>query len=572
MDCSRKRHLILHLLVFLLLNNSLLLTCRAWVRHTFVIEETPYTRLCSTKKILTVNGQFPGPTLHVHRGDTLIVDVYNKAKHNITIHWHGVRQPRNPWSDGPAYITQCPIQPGGMFSYEIIFSKEEGTLWWHAHTDWNRITVHGAIAIYPKHGTAYPFPKPVAEQVLILGEWWKRDVMQVLRQALRTGGQPNISDAFTINGQPGDLFPCSKPGTFKLPVEQGKTYLLRIVNAAMNDNLFFAIAQHKLTVVGRDASYNKPLTRDYILISPGQTIDALLEANQPQNQYYIAARAYSSGQGVNFDNTTTTAFLQYSGSGNYAATSPPYSLPFLPFYNDTNAAVGFTNALRSLANEEHPIDVPLTVDTRIIATISANTFRCPYNSCQGTNGTRLAARMNNISFVNPPIDILQAYYYGINGDFGSRFPDKPPFVFNYTAQFLPQSLQTPRRGTEVKFLDYNSAVELVFQGTNLVAGEDHPMHLHGYSFYMVGWGFGNFDKKKDPLRYNLVDPPELNTILVPKNGWSAIRFRADNPGVWFMHCHLERRLTWGMNAVFIVKDGEQEEARLLPPPPGLPPC
>lgn len=45
----------------------------------------------------------------------------------------------------------------------------------------------------------------------------------------------------------------------------------------------------------------------------------------------------------------------------------------------------------------------------------------------------------------------------------------------------------------MKVLEYNTAVEIVFQGTDLLAGTDHPMHLHGYSFYVVGGGFGNFD-------------------------------------------------------------------------------
>lgn len=52
------------------------------------IEETSYTRLCSTKNILTVNGQFPGPTLHIRQGDTAIVNVYNNGTQNITIHWY----------------------------------------------------------------------------------------------------------------------------------------------------------------------------------------------------------------------------------------------------------------------------------------------------------------------------------------------------------------------------------------------------------------------------------------------------------------------------------------------------
>ena len=51
------------------------------------VKNVPYTRLCSTKNILTVNGQFPGPTLHVNKGDTIVVDVLNKANYNITIHW-----------------------------------------------------------------------------------------------------------------------------------------------------------------------------------------------------------------------------------------------------------------------------------------------------------------------------------------------------------------------------------------------------------------------------------------------------------------------------------------------------
>ncbi|KAK2632523.1 hypothetical protein EUGRSUZ_L01441 [Eucalyptus grandis] len=545
------------------------LQCKALARYTFVVEETPYKRLCSTKNILTVNGQFPGPTLYVHKGDTIIVDVYNKAKYNITIHWHGVKQPRYPWSDGPEYITQCPIQPGAKFSQKVIFSIEEGTLWWHAHSDWSRATVHGAIVIYPKKDSSYPFPKPDAEVPIILGEWWKKPIMEVYHEMLRTGGDPNVSDAYTINGQPGDLYPCSKQDTFKLRVEQGKTYLLRIINAAMQDLLFFSIANHSVTVVATDASYTKPLTRDIITISPGQTIDVLLKANQNPDHYYMAARVYSSALGVAYDNTTTTAVVEYSGK--YAPTSPT-PLPQLPYYNDTSSSVNFTGSLRSLASDEHPIDVPKNITNHFIFTISVNSFPCPNNSCAGPNGTRLAASVNNISFTNPSIDILQAYYYGIKGVFGTRLPSFPPYIFNFTADDLPLDLETPKRGTEAKVLKYNSTVDLVFQGTNLEAGTDHPIHLHGYSFYVVGWGFGNFDLKKDPLDYNLVDPPLQNTIAVPKNGWTTIRFRADNPGVWFMHCHIERHLTWGMDTAFIVRNGVPPNTHLLSPPPDMPPC
>ncbi|CAK9174192.1 unnamed protein product [Ilex paraguariensis] len=523
------------------------------------VKEAPYTRLCSTKNILTVNGQFPGPTLYAQTGDTIIVDVHNRGNQNITIHWyellslslsrHGVKMPRYPWSDGPEFITQCPIKPGGKFSQKIVLSDEEGTLWWHAHSDWSRATVHGAILIYPKNGTNYPFPKPHAEVPLILGEWWKSDIQAVMEEFMENGGDPNNSDAYLINGQPGDLYPCSIPDTFKLTVEYGKTYLVRMINTIMNNILFFSVANHQITVVGTDGSYTKPLKTNYLAISPGQTIDFLLEANQKPNHYYMAARAYNSAKGVPFANTTTTAIIQYKG--NNRPSSPP-PLPLLPAYNDTNASASFAGSLRSLANKDHPINVPLKISTKLFFTLSINTLPCANNnSCEGPGGNQLSASVNNITLQHTRTDILEAYYRQRNGIYGNDFPKFPTSAFNYTADSLPVELQTPRKASEVRVIKYNSTVELVFQGTNLVAGVDHPMHLHGYNFYVVGWGIGNFDKRKDPKNYNLVDPPLVNTIAVPKNGWAAIRFKADNPGVWFMHCHFERHISWGMGMTFI---------------------
>ncbi|KAI9098547.1 hypothetical protein K1719_025172 [Acacia pycnantha] len=538
-------------------------------RYEFVVKEASYTRLCCTKNILTVNGQIPGPTISVHKGETVYVDVYNKGRYNITLHWHGVKEPNNPWPDGPEYITQCPIQPGGKFRQKVVFSTEEGTLWWHAHSDWSRATVYGAIIVYPRRN--YPFPKPHAQIPIIFGEWWKSDVRKVYKEFLKSGGSPNNSDAITINGQPGDLYPCSKSRTFKVNVDKGKTYLLRMVNAAMNLFLFVSVSNHKLTLVGTDGSYTRQLTRDYIVIAPGQTMDVLLHANQKPNHYYMAARAYSSGVGVPFDNTTATAIIQYSGKYNTTSSSSP-SLPDLPYYNDTDAAFKFYSSIRGLP-DKFPHIVPANYSTNIVTTLSINTFPCRKGqTCNGPNTTRLASSMNNISFVTPSIDILEAYYYHINGVFGWRFPTFPPLMFNFTADYLPLELEIPRKGTEVKVLRFGARVQVVFQGTNLVAGIDHPMHLHGFSFYVVGYGKGNFNEQMHTKDFNLIDPPLVNTVAVPKNGWAAVRFTATNPGVWFMHCHLDRHLSWGMETVFIVKNGKRSNQTLLPPPPDMPPC
>lgn len=537
--------------------------------YTFVIKAQPVTRLCQTQNIITVNGQFPGPTLNVTSGDTLIVEVFNYARYNVTIHWHGVRQMRTAWADGPEFITQCPIRPGGSYTYRFTLEGQEGTLWWHAHSSWLRATVYGALIINPKPGTTYPFPQPCHEtEPIILGEWWNSNPIDVVNQATRTGAPPNISDAFTINAQPGDLYPCSSSDTYRLSVKAGESYLLRIINAALNAELFFTVADHVLLVVAVDASYTKLLHTQVVMLGPGQTTDVLLIANKPVAKYYMAARAYASTQGVAFDNTTTTAILDYEGS----SASSPVS-PNLPNYNDTATVTQFTTGLRSLATPDHPVNVPFNIDENLFMTVGLGLLDCPGQPCGGPNGKRSTASMNNISFVLPRMfSLLQAHYFGIPGVFTKDFPDNPPVQFDYTAQNVSTALWAPVQGTKVKVLKYNSAVQIILQGTSIVTGENHPIHLHGYDFYIVGEGFGNFDPQRDPLTFNLIDPPQRNTVGVPVNGWSAIRFVANNPGVWLMHCHLDVHITWGLAMAFAVENGPHHLARLEAPPLDLPLC
>lgn len=45
-----------------------------------------------------------------------------------------------------------------------------------------------------------------------------------------------------------------------------------------------------------------------------------------------------------------------------------------------------------------------------------------------------------------------------------------------------------------------------------------------------------------------------------------------NAGAWLFHCHLEMHLSWGMEMVFVVKDGVGPDQTLPPPPPDYPPC
>ncbi|PKA66886.1 Laccase-3 [Apostasia shenzhenica] len=490
------------------------------------------------------------------------------AETSICSPWHGVRQKRNGWADGPEYVTQCPIQPGGSYTYRFIIVGQEGTLWWHAHTSWVRATVHGALIIHPKIYSSYPFRKPDVEFPVILGEWWNKNPIEVLRQALKTGGAPNASDAFTINGRPGDLYNCSGEEITVFPVATGDIVLLRFINAAMNTELFVSVADHPMTVVAVDASYTKPFTTSVILLGPGQTTDVLIHATHHSGRFYIAAHAFASSPAAPLDNTTTTAILEYNTGE--TTTNPP-ALPRLPAFNDSAAADAFAAGLKS----PRPVKIPAPVDNRLFTTVGLGLFNCPPGKqCGGPNGTRFGASMNNISFVLPrgKLSLLQAAVFGVSGVFTADFPASPPVKFDYTGNNISRSLWQPMKATKLYPVKFGSVMEVVLQGTSIVGVDEHPTHLHGYNFYVLARGKGNFDRRRDEGKFNLVDPPKRNTIGVPAGGWAVIRFVADNPGVWLMHCHIDSHLTWGLATALLVENGVGERESTLPPPPDLPAC
>ncbi|XP_019254607.1 PREDICTED: laccase-4-like isoform X2 [Nicotiana attenuata] len=478
------------------------------------------SRLCSTKPIVTVNGRFPGPTIYAREDDRVLIKVLNHVKYNVSIHWHGIRQLRTGWADGPAYITQCPIQPGQSYIYNF--------------------TITGQRA-----------------------EWWKSDTEAVINEALKSGLAPNVSDAHTINGHPGPVSNCPTQGGYTLSVKPGKTYMLRVINAALNEELFFKIAGHKMTVVEVDATYVKPFKTDTIVIAPGQTTNVIVTADQSFGKYMVAASPFMDAP-IAVDNITATATLHYSG----ALGSSPITLTSTPPQNATSVANNFLDALKSLNSKKYPAKVPQTVDHSLFFTVGLGINPCP--TCKQANGSRVVASVNNITFVMPTVALLQAHFFGINGVFTTDFPANPPFVFNYTGT-APTNLATTT-GTKVYRLPYNATVQLVLQDTGIIAPENHPTHLHGFNFFLVGKGLGNFNSKTDPKNFNLIDPVERNTIGVPSGGWVAIRWRADNPGVWFMHCHLEVHTTWGLKMAFLVDNGEGPSESLLPPPKDLPKC
>lgn len=76
----------------------------------------------------------------------------------------------------------------------------------------------------------------------------------------------------------------------------------------------------------------------------------------------------------------------------------------------------------------------------------------------------------------------------------------------------------------------------------------HPMHLHGHTFQVAGRGNGTWNGDESLLH---PIPAKRDTVVIPPAGYLVLRYRANNPGAWFFHCHIDFHVAGGMAAVII---------------------
>lgn len=97
----------------------------------------------------------------------------------------------------------------------------------------------------------------------------------------------------------------------------------------------------------------------------------------------------------------------------------------------------------------------------------------------------------------------------------------------------------------------------------------HPFHLHGYLMQILETGSRDDYENGNPAYRKLTrKAPLKDTIAVPSGGYAIGRFRATNPGLWLMHCHIEYHMHIGMR--LIIKVGTKKN--MVPPPKNFPVC
>jgi FtsP/CotA-like multicopper oxidase with cupredoxin domain len=218
-----------------------------------------------------INRQVPGPRLELTEGDHVRINFTNHLPEPATMHWHGLIVPNR--MDGPGYITQDPVPPGGRYVYEYIV-RQAGTYFYHSHTRPDRqqaLGLYGALIIHPRDSAAEP--RTNYDYVVQLQEWLNRDGL-TYPAMLMEGGLPNY---FTINGK-------AYPATDTLRMKVGETIKFRFIGT--NNNFIHPMHMHggPFKVVARDGVM-LPITAqfeaDVINVAPGQRYDVIWPAREP---------------------------------------------------------------------------------------------------------------------------------------------------------------------------------------------------------------------------------------------------------------------------------------------------
>jgi FtsP/CotA-like multicopper oxidase with cupredoxin domain len=95
-------------------------------------------------------------------------------------------------------------------------------------------------------------------------------------------------------------------------------------------------------------------------------------------------------------------------------------------------------------------------------------------------------------------------------------------------------VEQPRNGAPLVQVKRGQRIGLRFVNET---GMAHPMHLHGHSFQVID------------INGQVLDGAVRDTVLVPPRTSVTVAFDCDNPGTWYLHCHVLWHLAAGMAAL-----------------------
>ncbi|KAF5360195.1 hypothetical protein D9758_011376 [Tetrapyrgos nigripes] len=449
-------------------------------------------------------GSLPGPIIRGKKGDHFSLKVKDELVdpdfiRTTSVHWHGIDQKHTAWADGPSFITQCPIAPFHSFQYQFDVPDQAGTFWYHSHVGTQYCDgLRGAFIIEDPddpHKDLYDVDDETT--VITLIDWYHTSAL-----ALSQIPAPKQSNSTLINGV------GRYPGGPKVPlaiinVEQGKRYRMRLLSMACDPNHVFSIDNHDMTVIETEGTNVEPVTVNAIQILAAQRYSFILHADQPVDNYRIRANASSGlalpdgGSAFGFEEGIQSAILRYKGA--------PDEEPKTEQQKDLKL---LTESMLHPLGSYGALGEPTPGGADMVLNLTLG-FQLP-----------ATFMINDVQFVSPSVPVLLQVLSGKRR----------------AQELLPKG--------SVYGLPRNKTIEVRLFGNNAPSGP-HPFHLHGHSFDVV--------KSADSDEWNFKNPPRRDTTSVAGANLTVIRFNTDNPGPWFLHCHIDFHLDFGL-AVVLAED------------------
>ncbi|XP_063393914.1 uncharacterized protein LOC134679036 [Cydia fagiglandana] len=533
-----------------------------------------------------INRKMPGPAIEVCQHDRVIVDVENDLMtEGTTVHWHGQHQRGTPFMDGTPYVTQCPILPDNTFRYQFNASHD-GTHFWHSHSGMQRADgAAGAFIIRrPKsqdpHGALYDYDR--SEHVMIVTDWIHELTVGMFTDHHHSKGD-NKPPTLLINGVGrfkvfNDTVKPFYMKTARFNVEQGYKYRFRVINAEfLNCPIEMSVDGHNITVIASDGYDLEPITATSLVTYAGERYDFILEANNEIDNYWIRFRGLMDCDEV-FTKAKQVAVLHYEGA---MESEPPGDPTWEELHNEglqlnalnkgeeENETISVAE-MRSLAGYDDRLkeipDYQFYVAYDFYAKNNSHFHKSPYYGYYQVPNQKnrlYTPQLNHISMKMPSSPLLI---------------DRPdPHNFCNMSSVDDECREGYCECPHVLSVRLNSIVEIVILDEGITFDANHPFHLHGHSFRVVGLRRLGKDTTIEEvkawdeaglLKRNLKNAPIKDTVTVPDGGYTVIRFKADNPGYWLFHCHIEFHVEIGMALVF--KVGEHKD--MPPVPRNFPRC
>ncbi|KUJ12474.1 uncharacterized protein LY89DRAFT_756956 [Mollisia scopiformis] len=489
-------------------------TCNVIRSYDFTIKREKKSPDGYQKDVLIINGQFPGPLIEANWGDTIQVTVHNaidSPEEGTSLHWHGILQKNSQWMDGVPGVQQCPIPPGGSFTYTFL-ADLYGTSWYHSH--YSAQYAGGAVGPMIIHGPT-TVPYDIDKGPIILSDWFHRDYFSIVEDVVGTDISKvgPTSDNNLIQGRnnfncstvaAGDTTACkSNAGITNFRFSPGKVHRLRLINAGAEGIQKFSLDGHNMTVIANDFVPIQPYTTQVVTLAVGQRADVLITGLPGATGAYTMRSSIASFPCSFSSQPDATAIVYYTHG---ALTAGVYNSTAWPAWKTSAIAPICANDALTDTVPWFPITPdpapPVTQDIDIefgqnetghwVWTMNGQSFRANYNQ-----PILLLSNVGNNSYPNDP----QWNVY----NFGS-----------------------------------NSSVRILITNPGFLA---HPIHLHGHNMFVLAEGTGSWDGS---TVVNPSNPQRRDVQLVQAGGYLVLQLTADNPGVWPLHCHIAWHVSAGL--------------------------